>query len=269
MMHGVTFRGVHSSEIGVIVKTVGRPITPPVRQEDEEVPHRDGSVDVSEAGGRLYYDDKILELEFSLIGKNSTNLQSRVTKFINWLSGGYSELIFDDMPYVVWLSKPLELDKLAIERFKHSKVSVQFRCRPFNKFLYSSQGIPLGSDIPLGSKIPIGWGDENYISFDEGESIHNLYYEGSAVVRPKIDIFLDEGTTWCRVDVGGSEIYIKNDGENRYIIDCENGYMPNGVSGEFSELSPGDNEIKISADGCGTVFFDYRHNFLYGEEIIQ
>mgnify|MGYP001526253652 FL=1 len=54
MRHGITFRGKHSNDVGVIVKTVGRPIIAPVRQIDEEVPYRDGNVDCSETGGRLY-----------------------------------------------------------------------------------------------------------------------------------------------------------------------------------------------------------------------
>ena len=37
MRHGITFRGKHSNDIGVIVKTVGRPFSPPVKQIDEEV----------------------------------------------------------------------------------------------------------------------------------------------------------------------------------------------------------------------------------------
>lgn len=51
MRHGITFRGKHSNDIGVIVKTVGRPFSPPVKQIDEEVQYRDGNIDLSETGG--------------------------------------------------------------------------------------------------------------------------------------------------------------------------------------------------------------------------
>ena len=108
MRHGITFRGKHSNDVGVIVKTVGRPIIAPVRQIDEEVPYRDGNVDCSETGGRLYYDDKVLELDFYLISHDTVELQKNVTKVANWLAGGYGILIFDDMLSTVWIAKPVD-----------------------------------------------------------------------------------------------------------------------------------------------------------------
>lgn len=85
--NGITYRGKHSDEFGTIVKTVGRPIIAPVKQVDEEVAYRDGNVDYSEAGGRLYYEDKVLELEFTVRAMNTTELHKKVSRMINWLSG--------------------------------------------------------------------------------------------------------------------------------------------------------------------------------------
>lgn len=131
MRHGITFRGKHSNDIGVIVKTVGRPFSPPVKQIDEEVQYRDGNIDLSETGGRLYFEDKVLELEFQMICPDNIALQRSASKLVNWLSGGYGELIFDDMPTVKWIAKPVDLDDMKIELYKNSKATVQFRCRPF------------------------------------------------------------------------------------------------------------------------------------------
>lgn len=115
MRHGITFRGKHSNDIGVIVKTVGRPFSPPVKQIDEEVQYRDGNIDLSETGGRLYFEDKVLELEFQMICPDNIALQRSASKLVNWLSGGYGELIFDDMPTVKWIAKPVDLDDMKIE----------------------------------------------------------------------------------------------------------------------------------------------------------
>ena len=82
--NGITYRGKHSDEFGTIVKTVGRPIIAPVKQVDEEVAYRDGNVDYSEAGGRLYYEDKVLELEFTIRAMNTTELHKKVSRMINW-----------------------------------------------------------------------------------------------------------------------------------------------------------------------------------------
>lgn len=158
MRHGITFRGKHSNDIGVIVKTVGRPFSPPVKQIDEEVQYRDGNIDLSETGGRLYYEDKVLELEFQMICPDNIALQRSASKLVNWLSGGYGELIFDDMPTVKWIAKPVDLDDMKIELYKNSKATVQFRCRPFNDWRYNSSGIPLDSDIILDCDLPIGMG---------------------------------------------------------------------------------------------------------------
>ena len=122
MRHGITFRGKHSNDIGVIVKTVGRPFSPPVKQIDEEVQYRDGNIDLSETGGRLYFEDKVLELEFQMICPDNIALQRSASKLVNWLSGGYGELIFDDMPTVKWIAKPVDLDDMKIELYKNSKL---------------------------------------------------------------------------------------------------------------------------------------------------
>ncbi len=267
MHHGITFRGKHSDEFNTIVKTVGRPIIPPVRQVDEEVPYRDGNVDCSETGGRLFYEDKVLELEFTLIAPNTTELQKRVSRFANWLSGGYGELIFDDMPYVKWIAKPADLEDLTINLYKNGKSKVQFRCRPFNRFIFDSNGIPLGSDILLGSDVPIGFGDENEIEFS-GNYSGVLDYQGSAPVRPSVNIDLEQGVTSFKLTVNNAEINIAVGDARTFVIDCENGYMPEGVSGNFCELLPGENNISIECSGKGTVFFDYNHNFMFGDDII-
>lgn len=266
--HGITYRGKHSDEFGVIVKTVGRPPVAPVKQVDEEVTYRDGNLDLSETGGRLYYQDKVLQLEFTFIRPDTLELHMSVARFVEWLSGGYAELVFDDMPSVAWIAKPAELDDITIERFKNSKTVVQFRCRPFNKFLYDSRGIPLGAKIRLGAAIPIGMGTENYITFSNGTTHQNLNYLGSAPVRPVVKISLNSGTqSNMTLEVGGVSVTIGSIPSNQreFVIDCESGTMPEGVEGDFFEIIPGDNEITVVNNGSGgTVFFDYRHNFLYG-----
>ena len=232
MRHGITFRGKHSNDIGVIVKTVGRPFSPPVKQIDEEVQYRDGNIDLSETGGRLYYEDKVLELEFQMICPDNIALQRSASKLVNWLSGGYGELIFDDMPTVKWIAKPVDLDDMKIELYKNSKATVQFRCRPFNDWRYNSSGIPLDSDIILDCDLPIGMGDENEISFQAGTTENTI-----------------------------------PESETNIIIDCEKAIMPEICEGDFFELQPGENTIKIiCTGGQGVLKFVYNHKLLYGGE---
>lgn len=266
MRHGITYRGKHSNEFNTIVKSVGRPITPPVRQVDEEVPYRDGNVDCSETGGRLFYDDKVLQLEFTLIARNTTKLQNAVSKFINWLSGGYGELIFDDMPNVIWIAKPVDLDDMTILLYKDGKTTIQFRCHPFNTFVYDSKGIPIDSDIVLDSDIPLDFGAENEIAFLAGTSSYTLDYKGSAPVRPVVQIELSQGVQALTLTVNSAEIYITVGNTRSFTIDCENAVMPSEATGSFFELVPGENTIKIqSIGGAGNIIFEYKHNFIYGD----
>lgn len=264
MHHGITFRGRHSDEFNVAVKTVGRPITPPVKQEDEAVSYRDGNIDFSEAGGRLYYEDKVLELEFSIIAVSTTRLNITVSRIASWLSGGYGELVFDDMPFVFWLAKPADIDDLTINLYRNGKTKVQFRCRPFNKWVFDSKGIPLDCDYPLDSDIPIGLGDENEIVFS-ANTTRVLNYAGTAPVRPVIKIELANTVTRFSISVNGVKAQRIAAGQN-FEIDCSSAVMPAGFKGDFCELLPGENEIKIeSTGGGGAVIFEYRHNFLYGD----
>ena len=61
-MYGIRYRGVHSRDLGLITKTKTRPAAPPVRTTEETILYRDGNLDYSEQGGRLFYDDKIMQL---------------------------------------------------------------------------------------------------------------------------------------------------------------------------------------------------------------
>lgn len=265
MHYGIRFRGQHSDNFGIVVKTIGRAITPPVKQLDEEVDYRDGNIDFSEAGGRLYYEDKVLELEFSIIASDTTKLNIIVSKIVSWLSGGYGELIFDDMPFVFWVAKPVDIDDLTLNLYRNGKTKVQFRCHPFNKWKFDSKGIPIGSNYLLGTEIPIGLGNENEIIFGAGRIVKTLDYVGSAPVRPIVKIEPKNTVTGFSLTVNGIKAECSKMVQN-CEIDCENAVMPNGFNGDFCELIPGSNEIEIEcSSGGGTVIFEYRHNFLYGD----
>ena len=272
MRDGFTYRGRHSNEFYTVVKTVGRPIIAPVKQVDEEIPYRDGNLECSETGGRLYYDDKVLELGVTILAHNTRELHERATRFINWLAGGYAELIFDDMPYVCWIAKPADLESMSIELHRAGKSKIQFRCRPFNIFLYDSDGIPLDSDIPLDSEVPIGFGDENEITVSGGINKHTLNYRGSAPVRPKIIINVTAQTS-LKIVINGVTLNISSSAAREITIDCAAATVNGtGFSGDFCELMPGNNEITVtcsgSSDGTCRIFFNYRHNFYCGDDII-
>ena len=280
MTHGITFRGKHSREFNIVVKTVGRPIIAPVKQTDEEIPYRDGNIDCSETGGRLFYNDKVLELEFSFLAVNTTELHILVTNVINWLAGGYGELIFDDMPNVIWVAKPVQLDNLSILLHRDGKANVQFRCHPFNQWIYDSTGIPIDSDYILDSDIPLGFGDENYITiYPPDHDAHTLNYAGSAPVRPLIRVTFSAAGQTIRIGkmlnshtLVEVPIGFQTETAGTFEFDCATGTMPENCSGNFFELTPGENILDIWGDTevyneneTIDIEFVYKHNFLYGD----
>ena len=255
--------------MGIVFKTESRPITPPCKTVEEEIPFMDGNLDFSEQNGRLYYQDKVLELNITVVHNSLKELNNKVSKIIGWLSGGYGDLIFDDMPNVKWIAKPVNVQGFAPKLTKVGKTTIQFRCKPFNKLIYDSMGVPLDSDIPLDSNIRIGFGDDNEFNLVSG--VNNIVVNniGNAPVRPVIEF-----------DGSFSNVKIEFDNKtfqytgvaNYLIVDCEKfACFTNGADvtlnsiGDYPELQPGTNEIKITVTGNGKAYFIYNAQYFYGD----
>lgn len=287
MMYGISFRGKHSREIGrMLVKTKSRPPIAPVKEVYEELNYHDGDIDCSDTGGRQFYKDKVLELEFTLFRSDLKTLNRTISAFVNWMSGGYGELIFDDMPMTIWYAKPVDLGDIENSLFKNGKVIVQFRCRPFNSWELDSNGITLGSSVRLGAELPLGFGSENEFKFAEGYTKHNLFYFGTAPVKPVVEITTHASEFTMSVNGNTLEFTMLVEGDTLeptiplpligapITIDCLSGKIYEGDNnygehfiGDFFELKPGDNKVTVTAKGVKTassVQFKYKHKFLFG-----
>lgn len=275
-MMGITYRGKHSKrDIGVIVRTVTRPVLPPPRVLEETVPYRDGSLDFSEQGGRLFYDDKIAEIEVSVVDKSLPILQRRIAKVAAWLCGGYGDLIFDDMPYTVWTAKPIDVDGIAPELQRVGKTIVQFRCRPFNHLSFNSQGVKLDSKVRLDTDLPLNYGLDSEITVVNGTQELSYVNIGDAPVRP--DIVISGPMREITITINGKSLLIRSgvpfDTYGGVVIDCENwrcigmdGTAVDGSAGEYMELIPGKNTIKTTCSYAGTMKLVFFPNYLYGSD---
>ncbi len=276
-MIGITYRNKHSRrDIGVVTRTVNRPVVPPVRSIDETIPYRDGTLDYSELDGRLFYDDKILEIEIAVVKKDLQSLHKKISKVISWICGGYGDLIFDDMPYVVWIAKPIKIDGIAPELQRVGKTTVQFRCHPFNRLYFDSTGVALDSDIQLDDDIKLGYGDDSDIHVASGDSVINIDYIGTAPVSPQI--IINGEIKAVKLSLSGRSLLVdlpnaisSYDG---IILDCEgwrclgcNGDdLTRYTSGDFLELRPGSNTINITVLGACDIQLVYYPNYMYGDE---
>ena len=270
---GMTFRGIHSMrDMHVGTRIVSRPICPPVRTITEDIPYMDGSLDYSEEGGRLFYDDKVVDVEISVIAGNPAQLNGRISKVVSWLNGGYSDLIFDDMPEVSWTAKPVQMDSVAAELQRVGKSTIQFRCKPFNKAIFLASGIKLDDKVPLSSNIPIGMGTSAH-TWSGTEDSYTLTYDGTAPVAPLITVS-GSGLDSISITIGKAEISYQRafvklvlDSANWTATDSGIDVTAN-VSGDYPELMPGENVVKISSNTGGEIMIDYRANYLYGLEVM-
>lgn len=284
-MYGVRFRNTHSRDVGLLAKTGKRPAAPPVRTVEETILYRDGNLDYSEQGGRLFYDDKLVEVEFTAIAKELSDTDRLIAAAVKWLSGGWGELIFDDMPLVKWLAKPIDLSDISFSLYRIGKFTVQFRCRPFNHLLFDSLGLPLDSPVPLDSGIPLDWGKENtYLMPEVGT--YTFYHNnlGDVAARPKIHIVGQEDSGSHRISVlingDGFTLQFPSgsllSGGQTATVDCEEctvtkggaditGYLVSSSTDfpDFPELKPGKNTITVNTQITGQLKIDYEMPYLY------
>lgn len=272
MMYGITFRGRHSREFGLVVKSKSRPAAPPVRTQEDTASLRDGAVDYSMQGGRLYYDDKFLELELTVPRKELQLTQKAVSKIVSWLTGWYGEMVFDDMPHVIWIARPVDLSEVGIELYRVGKVTVQFRCKPFNRLKYSTTGIPLDSDLSLDFDVPLDYGEDAYHNLEAGENTIAYSYIGDAPVAPKLIIF-GSGVTQLKFTLNGYELqYIGSIPFDTMTIDCETWRtyadeldITQSMSGDYGELTPGENALTITTDRNAELAIVCYPHFMYGD----
>lgn len=262
------YKGKHSGrDIGVYTTVRERPyLAPPKTDFNEDVPYMDGSIDFSQTGGRVFYKDKILEVDFDLKQSNARERNKAIERFATWLAGGAGELILDDMPLVKWQAYPVNTGDILVQLNRLGKCTVEFRCKPFNDFIYSTgEGIPLDSNLTLDSDIPIGWGSE----FELENGVNNLIVpnDGSAHVRPIIEVTgnfseikiamndkaLSYSSSFTQIEIDCEAFSVFNGDED--VTDCS--------EGEFFELAPGDNEITVIAAGSGSILFDFNPNYHY------
>lgn len=269
-MYGFTYRNIHSGSFGLIIKTKTRPVAPPVKNSIEEVTAIDGTVDYSDCMGRLYYNDKILEVGFTYPGKDMNDLHKQISKVVQWLSGGYGELIFDDMPNVRWIARPIDLQALTVKHIRCGTSTVQFRCEPFNELIYDSTGIPIGSDIPIGSNTDIGFGEDSLHNLASGTNNITYNYIGNANVMPVLHFIGHfEGIS---VECNGrtfeysdsiEELYIG--GKNHICTSNDGADVSENSNGEYIEFKPADNEIIVKCTGGGTMEIIHNAKYYYGD----
>ena len=281
MRKGFSFKGIHSNSMGVSVKTRSRPILPETKRVTFEPSVGDGTLDLSayNSRGRVLYSERQFDIDVHAAAGSVTELQYKLTRLASWLSGS-GELIFDDLPAVIWKASRSALIDYAPERAgKQAILSVSFFAEPFSYAPFTAfGGIPIGTRIPIGARVPIGLPATLVHQMSSAGTI-DIFNIGTAPTRPVITINDPFGTYTVTVGGVSIEASMLNSAEaGALVIDCENYnvYAVNSAdtvlySGMFPELAAGENTIEISSNTSWstsrTVSVDYLPRFLYGWEV--
>lgn len=127
MRYGCRFKGVHCNNLGLIMRSVNRPLLPFVRDEYIEIPQR--------AGSHLFTDkpsDRMIELEFGFIENDLQSIRLKMREIARWLYSSQMErLYFDDEPDKYYLAKVANQIDFSQQVMVAGSFNVIFRCFPY------------------------------------------------------------------------------------------------------------------------------------------
>lgn len=273
-MLGLTFQGVHLSEIGAVWKSNNISLVPDAKSFYEDCPEIDGEFDFSAANidGHPHYHDRIFEGVLQMKERNLQYLQYGLSKLARWLMGGWGELIFDHMPQVVWWAKIENVDALRYEIGKIGRATVFFRAKPFSDWIYNSQSgsIVLDDPIYLDSDIALDHEFNDTYNFASNEEVSVMNF-GDWYTKPVIEITGD--FSWMQINCGNR--YIRYSGGcgvgDTIKIDCKTCMVTKNESndsinstGDFVEFAHGANPVTITSNGSGQAKFIFNYKFIYG-----
>lgn len=280
MKYGFTYKNRHSSEFGIVAKTVARPILPEMKSYTMDAPLADGIYDFSEANeySRPFYNDRFFEIQLQVSADSLLSLEMKVSKIASWLCGK-GELIFDDMPYVKWSARVIsELGFMPELRGKKAVMTVNFRVEPFSRCVFNtSDGTEIDAAICLDTNLPIGidscfkWvfngADGAYTNISKTLKVVNM---GNVYARPVVridgdakNIVISNGNKTLKINTQKSCFVL--DFEHQTVTDGDGNSVMNYVTGDFFELAPEGAAVAVSLDAKGSVDLcvEYEGRFIY------
>lgn len=268
MRNGFTFKGRHSSEFGVAVRTKSRPVHPAPKSFTVDMPCRDGVYDFSAANplGREVYNDRIFIVTIGAAAENLGELQKKITRLSKWLTGS-GTIIFDELRLIEWHGKISdEIIYMPENNGTKAVMEVSFRVKPFGFCVFGTEGPEIDAEeIILDENLPIGF-DEIFTFSVSGSGDLRIINFGDRPARPVIGITNGED---IRLSMGDKSLSFSADSdvfvdfERRNVI-C--GGESVGVSGDFFEFGEGTGVLHIENSNTEemTITVSYIPEFMYG-----
>ncbi len=271
MRNGFTFKNRHSSEFGVTVRTKSRPITAGVKSFTSDLPYRDGEYDFSKANphGREHYAKRTFVLSLGITADNLAALQGKISKLALWLTGS-GELIFDDLPLVVWKARVTdEIAYMPEHGGTKAELEVSFSAEPFGEALFGTEGPLIGHPLQLDSEIPLSTDCAYTYTLDGSGNICIVNF-GDMPVSPVIKITGKTGG--ITLSLGGKTLSFSAGGKSvtadfeKQTVKAGDGLV--GVTGEFFEIPAGINHVAVtnSAQGNIIITVGFKAKYMYGAD---
>lgn len=132
-MNGITFNGKHSFTDFNLIMNSKKISTPSKKKIKVSVPFMNSTYDFSTIGsnGEITYNQRSIEIQFTLMSTSKAMLQSKLTKIAEWLQDvAQSQLIFDDIKDYYFMAELEDTLDLA-EAFEVGEFTVKFIAEPF------------------------------------------------------------------------------------------------------------------------------------------
>lgn len=233
-MIGLTFAGKHSFNDFQLVLNSRKINTPSKKKIKESIPGTSLNYDFSTvaSGGEIVYNDRIINVKFTLLTASKAQLQQQFSKVVAWiLDAGKSMLKFDDMPGVYFMAE-IEDENILDEMNQYGEFTISFIAEPFK------YGVDLIS-ATVWDTFNFEEDKEQATSFDvAGSSVVSIYNPGRVLI-PTIEVNAN-----MSVIIG------------EYTLNL----VP-GITKDYGfKLQNGDNEITIN--GTGAISFAARKELI-------
>jgi predicted phage tail component-like protein len=264
---GCIFNLIHSSTLGLVMRSTNRQLLPATRDEYVYSTMVDGSYHFPEG-----LEDRFIEVEFGFVESTTKNLRLKARKIADYLYTTQRQVLsFDDEPdkyYMAKVSNQLDLEP----QIRAGRFTVTFRCLPFayananaydnDPALLYDNGVQYDSEEMYDNPTGFEWGYSRHRSGLYNYSNHKapmkLKIEGT-VTNPKI---VNESTL--------EEISLPSISSGTLEFDSEKEIVTiNGVnalkdmSGVFLMLASGDNGLVFQGSSPNaTVTYQWKHKFL-------
>lgn len=248
-MTGIEFGGVHTSELGLVLKTLQRSAGAEIRRKEVEIPGKDGvySFPYKKRGNKTHI------ARLSYVVDDIYDARQKERKIGAWLSPQDAILKFDDEPEIEYIATAYS-EIVPSEDTTIREVAIEFECQPFG---LSREKI-----------------FERYVSGNLQETV--LYYgteavglgsQQGAMFEIEIDgnfdsITLEMNTAQMAVNRPFEQSLIIIDNVNGSIVENGESVIKDVTFNKFLSLLPGGNLLEISGTGL-QCFVRLKYKELY------